>query len=844
MAERNEHKAEPAPAEETAGAGVPAPAPSAPLRGVRDMWQVPVLLLGVALVAMGLSRWMKAAPGPDFEAALASTQALIERHQYEAALAMLNQKIAPNMAGPELTDDIRVRYHLLAGDALYFLQREKALDLTANNAQILEQYTTARNKYEHELDGVRRANLADTLVSLGRYEEALAELRTIQEPATRRLMVLRRIIDTELNAERPRLKPDHLAELLAELRDHPGAAPGVRLWAVAQQARQMLIAERPDEALRLLLVEVQRLDNRLTPEAGPLFVLLGRAYVAIDRLDDANEQLRIAERLVPESDADAAELQLILARISQARERLDDARDRYLQVVSRFGSTPWALEAWVGLGEVEARFGRSDASREAYARAVDWLASGRRRGTVTVEQVEASIGQHQRERFQNNDLENALSYAELMAMLHPRGRVPADTLLRLAEGHHTLGMQRLAPAVTADGAVDLEAIDPAELRAVRAHFARAAEYFAAHATAAILTNAEASGQSLWNAADNYDKAGDAPRAIAAFQEFILNRPDDPKRLEAQYRLARVFQSSGEFKTAIALYETVIDVKPSSEEAYRSYVPLAQCYLLSSDDADWEKAESRLRAVLDGRIMQPSAPQFREALVEIGLMYRRIGRYREAIERLGEAIQRYPELGDDPSVLSHLADAHRLSAAQIAGQLLQSMPQNERSDLEHLAEERLTEGLRLYEQVRIILENRDPSRLTALDRTLLRNAMFYRGDCSYDLGMATRGEAARAQDYFEQAIRHYDSAAQRYADDPASLVAMIQIVNCYAALGKWREAETAHERARARLAQIPDSAWNRANTPLRREHWEQWLRSSLKLDELKQADASGSTSEGG
>jgi tetratricopeptide (TPR) repeat protein len=128
-------------------------------------------------------------------------------------------------------------------------------------------------------------------------------------------------------------------------------------------------------------------------------------------------------------------------------------------------------------------------------------------------------------------------------------------------------------------------------------------------------------------------------------------------------------------------------------------------------------------------------------------------------------------------------------------------------------------------VRAALETIDLDKLSKVQQLILRNAIFYRGDCAYDLG-----------DY-DTAIRLYDAAAQRYATDPASLVAMIQIVNCYAAQGKMREARTAHSRAQMRLRELPESSWQGAMTPMDRRHWERWLETSLRLEKAeKQAQA--------
>ena len=120
----------------------------------------------------------------------------------------------------------------------------------------------------------------------------------------------------------------------------------------------------------------------------------------------------------------------------------------------------------------------------------------------------------------------------------------------------------------------------------------------------------------------------------------------------------------------------------------------------------------------------------------------------------------------------LADACRLSAAAIDKDLREAMPQARREALERLRGERLTLATAAYQQVIDGVDAKDRRRVTDLEKLVRRNSAFYLGDCAFELG-----------DY-SRAIDQYDVARQRYADDPASLVAMVQIVNSYVAQKKW------------------------------------------------------------
>ena len=196
----------------------------------------------------------------------------------------------------------------------------------------------------------------------------------------------------------------------------------------------------------------------------------------------------------------------------------------------------------------------------------------------------------------------------------------------------------------------------------------------------------------------------------------------------------------------------------------------------------------------------------------------------------------PRLGQDLRGLFALSVASRLSASEIADALQVRMPQSETDRLHSLKQERLAEALELYAAVQGIIDSVDPSRRSELDRVRLRNAMLYRGDCAFDLARHYENDPFLRERYYTEAIRHYAAAAQRYPDDPSSLVAMVQIVNCHAAMGRWQEARTAQERARSRLAELPGEAFERGEVPMSRSHWENWLDTSIRLAQLSSAES--------
>jgi len=116
-----------------------------------------------------------------------------------------------------------------------------------------------------------------------------------------------------------------------------------------------------------------------------------------------------------------------------------------------------------------------------------------------------------------------------------------------------------------------------------------------------------------------------------------------------------------------------------------------------------------------------------------------------------------------------------------------MPQSKKLELQRERTRRLEEAQKLFTQVVAEFELRDESTLSPVEALSFRNAYFYRADCAYDLRQ------------FKQAIDLYEVAAKRWEAHPASLVALVQIVNSYCEMNMVQEAKVANLRARANAA---------------------------------------------
>ncbi len=382
------------------------------------------------------------------------------------------------------------------------------------------------------------------------------------------------------------------------------------------------------------------------------------------------------------------------------------------------------------------------------------------------------------------------------------------------------------------------------------HFFEAGLNFRAHADTVVVSDDKAYGESMFSAGDCFDQAADRAGAKAAFSTYIEGAADDdPRRHEARFRLAQIFQAEQDHAAAIELYRRLAgitlkvengkasiapdpDGARAGEWGDRSMVPLARSLLSDGKAGGDQMARLVLDEVISGRRVGPKSDIFRDAITELGEIEHMSGvDYAKAIGllRRAEGYEKHPRIG---VVRYKLADSSRLSAAEIQGELRQTMPQARRSELEVVREERLRVAQAKFQEVIDDLGSQPGAGLSASERVMLRNSAFYVADCVFDLGRDFTG-----------AIGLYDQAAQRYANDPSALVARTQIVAAYVAMGKWDEARRAHDLAKRQLQLIPEQALNDPNLPMQRRHWQKWFDAQTELERRAgaQADANAAKS---
>lgn len=804
----------------------------------REVWQVPVLVVGVVGIAIGIHRIATNVPKPDVSGPLDQAARMIADERSGEALTLLNEKVFPAVDTGAVGLEQRRAYHMLAARAIYLGQRRLGISIGENNESVAREYLAAEQLGE-KLDARDGYFLADTLVSLGRVDEArsCADKLAESDPGKRRLLY-RRMIENAID-EGPGGR-DRAAGMLASMLSDATLPPEDRSWATARQAEALLAGGYAEDVIARLLRTLPRLAGTEGREVAELHLLLGRAYMQTGEEAEAARSLARAGQMLATGDGLRGELLGMEAEIDAREGRTQEARDKYVEIVETFSGSRTYLRALLGIGESEAMLGRFEESLAAYRGLAAAMESGERSGLVERGEVIQSLLRQHRvlmagtpARGGEPDPRTAIAFAELAEAFAPEGKAPAEVYGALAASHRAIAAEMLPTrGESPDPAMEIAAMEPGARDEARGHLRRAGMYANLHASS-VSDDAVAYANSIWDAADAFDLAGDRDEAVAALLEFTESFPSDGRHAEGRFRLGTAYQARGEYEQGAEMFRTIISDRSLRDVGVRvgpyadaSYVPLAQCLLLDGKDENDAEAESLLLSVVDGSITGTRAGVYRDALVELAGLYERSGRWTRAIERYTEALERYPEDARVALWRFRLADSCRRDAERIRTVLRVAMPDADRVELEGTLRDRLTRAMGQYEEAAAGIEKKEARKRRALESLYLRNAMFYLGDCAYDLGM------------FDEAIRRYEQARERFPNDPASLVAMVQIVNAYVEREDWERARTANQRARRFYESLPESVWDDPNLPMTKRDWERWLEASARLYALEQARASG------
>ena len=786
-------------------------------------WQIPVFLLSLVVFVSVLARMRPKPVEQSFEDLYGQLTELADQGRfaefYPAAESLRLKAETQEQLGRVHRLAARTRVKELTGRRQFGFDDARGQSAQSNYENVIHDYRQALQCGTPAADS---AEAADVFAEVGlafwslnqadRAKESLLkaiELRGRFDPALHRLLVRMHLASRGSGYLANAL--EHLELLLAS----EESSADDKSWSLVRKAEVLIGQGREDLALELLNNSRDELMD--SPYGSQAEFLRGMALRYAGELDQADLVLRdLIDQLGDRGDT-YAQTALELAKINYQQYRDFEAARFYEMVVSTQMGKDWYAAGKRGLAECAAMQRRYDEAVALYNQAVDLVVENPNNRAVTAEQIRMSLASLAERLSVLKQFDKALMFLEI-----EKRTAPADDIRffrRLALAHARMAGE-LLDELGETQALKLpdEPADVDELwlqqqhQRISEHFEAAAEQYLKVADGAY-DDAKLYADSIWEAASCYDKAGNVEQSIKTWGIFVEGQQGQSRWPFAVFNLAQSYQASGKLDDAIRYYQLVRAEHPVSIAALKAMVPLAKCFL-AKEPAEPAVAKELLKELLADEALTPTAPQFRGAMFELGMLHYNNGEYMQAISILTEAIERYPH---DPALgkaMFLVGDSYRQSGIALDQELatLEKDPTAtvtkektfvRRRNYLDLAREYFDRAVGFYEELPV--ENRGE-----LDNLYLRQCWLYRADCLFDL------------EQYSEAVKAYEAAALHYQLTPTALTAFMQIINCHIKLGNSDQARSANQRAVFQLRKIPDETLAAHPGGLNRNQWAEWF----------------------
>ncbi|UCF32844.1 MAG: tetratricopeptide repeat protein [Phycisphaerales bacterium] len=784
---------------------------------VTGKWQLPLLVFSVILLVVSFLSIRPTPSSFSTEKVLEHLDVYLAGGFYERAIEFADAALAAEDKPPSELAPVHLR--LARAE---FARAIETRNRTSDAGDVVAGHYDQASKFGLELEPRDYERLGAAQEWMHRYKDAVnsyekAVARGVEDAAELQKRIL------ELRRDRLHVAPEPYGRLLGQFM----AAIDVdrldlRLWAVEEKINCFRAIGSIEQAQALLAGEKGRFESSTLWNR---FAFLEALVMYLsDDVEEAERCLRtIRNRLTPANDTYAASGWLLGKVVLgvEGPERPLEAISFFEDVIGEHPASPYALASRIGRAEALASLRRHDEALAGYREALKELAETDfrpREGTVnrliSRDGIRASLSVlAEMQRLEGQYLAGA-DYARLASTLVHRSKVDESTriLVQLAR------LLSLSADELLKRADDLAESEEAErellVGGARRQSAEAAAVYLEVARINTL-NEQLVSEASWRAAELYEQAGDDDRAAGVYERFARERKGDPLVPRALLRLGWIRQRQGDYPSAIEALKACSTRFGKIIDGAKALIPLAECYLALGAEG-YDLAEKTLHLVLDDpEVFTPRAPEFGEALMLLGDLHNRKGRYEEAISVFEEWLDRYGadhHHGADKAIAVHylLADSYRQSGLTLLRELGETSFSGQREQMQADAMSRLKRARELYRTVVSSFQAGREAVQDSIGSLYLKYSQLYEADCFFEMRE------------YEQALKLYEEVAGVYQDSPTALAAYVQIINCHVFLGEPAEARAALARAEILTDRIADDAFGRALSPETREDWKRYF----------------------
>jgi len=314
-------------------------------------------------------------------------------------------------------------------------------------------------------------------------------------------------------------------------------------------------------------------------------------------------------------------------------------------------------------------------------------------------------------------------------------------------------------------------------------------------------------EDLWRAAEDYYNGQSYTHTERMLNEYLHHEAQEKQAL-ALLRLGQSQLALGKNASAIETLEECIEIHPGDAVVYQARL---ECALALLQEDQGKRAQKLLLTNLVGGSLEPAASEWRDSLFLLGIYLHNSEQYYEAIEKLDEAVRRYPDATQALLARYTIARSYHSASKQPAKTAREAKTESERQKNSKLRDQNLTSALENYFQVQRMLTLQGHVDSNELERTLLRNCYMMQGSVLFQLKR------------YEEARKAYANISTLYQKEPFVLESFVHIANCYRRLNKPVKAKGTIEQAKLVLNRLPADTDFKLATNFSRESWQLLLK---------------------
>jgi len=587
----------------------------------------------------------------------------------------------------------------------------------------------------------------------------------------------------------------------------PTWTPEVRAQAYLSQAEILQKLGRPKQSRQALknIHDTKRYPARIKMLLGQLALneathMKTGSPARSEQLTTALADIRDAQRLDQRHGALSRRAMYWIGKCYEAQGNPFAAVEQYDRIRKLYGDTPEGLAAILAEADLDRAAGRTEKAFAGYRTVLETVGD-----PLTYSNILLPLGtlrkrllESYRDYISKQEFDHALTMVDLFEPV-----ISKSAVIELrAQTDHMWAEHKLDESTSGHPWQE-----EAPAREGRLHYRAAGRAY--EDVARLRYTTREFPDDLWQAAENYYLGHNYTHAIRVLDEY-LHQEAHRRNALALLRLGQSHLALEHFTQAIHLLNDCIDMHPRDSVIFQARLECARAY---RDHDQAKLAEHLLRINLTGDTMGPTAPEWQKSLFLLGHLLYDEGRYHEAIGRLEEAVERYPQAPDTMLARYLIARAFHSATVEPRKKMETAKTENERQKNRKLYTRFLNEALRNYQAVgrAIALDGHHGS--TPMNRNLLRNSYMMQGSVFFQLRQ------------YEKARKAYANVTTLFQDEPFVLESFVQIANCWQRLNEPVKARGTIEQAKLVLGRMPANTDFKLATNLNRQGWK------LLLDQI-------------